>query len=163
VSGIRTWSDEELSARLYQVRSELDFLHEQFSLRRSLATGVALAQAHSSVQEAIDLLAAAWPSAPGGPSACPVCVPNLFDAGLRASPAPVPCAAHQHHPVAEICRGLFRAWEFRRTDGSVAICRWCQQEQNVTPGADESHGICPRHLAEQKARALEIQRLRRAA
>lgn len=147
MSGIRSWSDEELSARLYQVRSELDLLHEQFSRRRSLSggglahyplsAGVALAQARESVQEAISLSEAGQPdgSVGFGALACADALPSRTDASV------IP------------------PWMFARPDNSLGICAWCQQEQGVQPKPDESHGICPHH----KTMMLERTGLRRVA
>lgn len=44
-----------------------------------------------------------------------------------------------------------RVAEYRRPDGSLGICAWCQAEFKVKPGPDESHGICARHLEKLKA------------
>lgn len=54
------------------------------------------------------------------------------------------------------------AWQWVKPDGTVGICAWCQQEQNVAPSPGESHGICPRHLERQKAelRAMQLNRVR---
>lgn len=57
-------------------------------------------------------------------------------------------------------RGGLRAYEFRKADGSVGVCAWCQAEHGVQLDVigQTSHGICPRHLAEMKAQ-LERRRL----
>ena len=53
-----------------------------------------------------------------------------------------------------------KAWEFRKPDGSLGICSWCQKEQAVQPQPHESHGICQKHLAEMRG---QIEQRRKAA
>ena len=67
------------------------------------------------------------------------------------------------HEVGSLLLGRsLPAWQFVKPDGSVGVCAWCQQEQSVVPMPHESHGICPRHLNEQKAQLRRMQEARAA-
>ena len=50
--------------------------------------------------------------------------------------------------VKDFRRAQLKAWEFMKPDGAVDICSWCQVEHKAVPQQGESHGVCPRHLAE---------------